>query len=232
MIYVVSDLHGCYDKYMKMIQKIQFKNDDTLYILGDIIDRGDRGITILCDMMNRKNIVPILGNHEYMAYNVLKNLNNEITLYNYNKYLDKDAINLFENWMFNGGIPTFQELTGLTDEERKSIIEFLGNFDFFKEIEVAGNKFILVHGGLIDFEEMKPLKDYDIHSLVWGRCDYKKQYYPDKYLVTGHTPTHNIDKEYMGKIYKKNNHIAIDCGVVHGGRLGCVCLDTLEEFYV
>lgn len=27
-------------------------------------------------------------------------------------------------------------------------------------------------------------------------------------------------------------HISIDCGCAYGGRLGCICLDTMEEFYV
>jgi len=67
MSYVMSDLHGCYDKYMQMLEKIKFSDNDTLYILGDIIDRGDDGIKILLNMMNRNNTIPILGNHEYMA---------------------------------------------------------------------------------------------------------------------------------------------------------------------
>ena len=79
MIYVMSDLHGCYDKYINMLEKINFKYDDTLYILGDVIDRGDDGIKILSDMMKRHNIVTLLGNHEYMAYKVLSRLNVEIT---------------------------------------------------------------------------------------------------------------------------------------------------------
>ena len=54
MIYVMSDLHGCYDKYMQMLEKIKFNNEDTLYVLGDIVDRGDDGIKILLDMMKRK----------------------------------------------------------------------------------------------------------------------------------------------------------------------------------
>ena len=29
-----------------------------------------------------------------------------------------------------------------------------------------------------------------------------------------------------------NNHIAIDCGCAYGGKLGCVCLETFESFYV
>ena len=34
----MSDLHGMYDEYLKMLEKIGFGEDDTLYILGDIID--------------------------------------------------------------------------------------------------------------------------------------------------------------------------------------------------
>lgn len=41
-----------------------------------------------------------------------------------------------------------------------------------------------------------------------------------------------IGPAYKGRIYKNNNHIAIDCGAVFGGRLGCLCLDTMKEFYV
>ena len=232
MIYVMSDLHGCYDKYMQMLEKIQFNNDDTLYILGDIVDRGEDGIKILLDMMKRPNVIPMLGNHEYMAYSVLKKFNVEITASNYNTHLDTEAIEMYENWMFNGGITTSQEFAKLDKSTRDNIIEYLGEFELYEELEVNGNTFILVHGGLAGFEESKSLSEYDIHDIIWGRCDYAKKYYKDKYLVTGHTPTYNIDEDYKGKIYMQNNHIAIDCGAVYKGTLGCICLDTLEEFYI
>ena len=44
MIYVMSDLHGCYDKYISMINKIGLCSEDTLYVLGDVVDRGPNGI--------------------------------------------------------------------------------------------------------------------------------------------------------------------------------------------
>lgn len=232
MIYVMSDLHGCYDKYKQMLEKIKFNSEDTLYVLGDIVDRGDDGINILLDMMKRTNVVPLLGNHEYMAYSVLKKFNVEITAYNYNTHLDSEAIEMYENWMFNGGITTCQVFSKLAHETRDSIIEYLGEFELYEELEVNGNKFVLVHGGLDDFDEDKDLSEYGIHDIIWGRCDYARQYYPDKYLVTGHTPTYYIDEKYKGKIYRQNNHIAIDCGAVFGGTLGCICLDTSEEYYV
>ena len=232
MIYVMSDLHGCYDKYMQILEKIKFNNEDTLYILGDIVDRGDDGIKILLDMMKRPNVIPMLGNHEYMAYSVLKKFNVEITESNYSTHLNGEAIEMYENWMFNGGITTCQAFLKLDRDTRDTIIEYLGEFELYEEVEVNNNKFILVHGGLADFSEEKELSDYGIHDLIWGRCDYARQYYSDKYLVTGHTPTYNIDSKYRGRIYRENNHIAVDCGAVFGERLGCICLDTLEEFYV
>ena len=79
MIYAISDIHGAYDKYIKMLEKIKFNDDDTLYVIGDVIDRGKDSIKILQDMMNRANVFPILGNHEIMALSVLKDLMVEVT---------------------------------------------------------------------------------------------------------------------------------------------------------
>lgn len=38
--YVMSDIHGEADRFHAMLEKIHFSDDDTLYILGDVIDRG------------------------------------------------------------------------------------------------------------------------------------------------------------------------------------------------
>lgn len=63
------------------------------------------------------------------------------------------------------------------------------------------------------------------------RLDYDKVYFKDKILITGHTPTALIDYRSRGVIWRGNNHIAIDCGVAGGLNLGCLCLDTMEEYY-
>ena len=228
----MSDLHGHYNKYTQMLEKIRLKSGDTLYILGDVVDRGEDGIKILLDMMQRHNIVPILGNHEYMAYSVLKKLSVEITEQNYDNHLDSEVMEMYENWMFNGGITTARAFSKLDKQKKETILEYLGEFELYVEFEVNGNEFVLVHGGLAHFDKNKNLSEYNIHDIIWDRCDYTREYYPNKFLVTGHTPTYNIDEKYKGKIYKENNHIAIDCGTAYGSRLGCICLDTLEEIYV
>ena len=61
-----------------------------------------------------------------------------------------------------------------------------------------------------------------------------QDYFPDKYLVFGHTPTPYYTGARLedARIYRKDMMIAIDCGCASGGPLGCICLDTLEEIYV
>lgn len=53
LIYAVSDLHGC---YKKLLDTLSLGNADTLYVLGDVIDRDAGGIDILFDMISRSNI--------------------------------------------------------------------------------------------------------------------------------------------------------------------------------
>ena len=42
MQYAVSDIHGCYDKYVELLRRLGLKDSDTLYVLGDMIDRPGR----------------------------------------------------------------------------------------------------------------------------------------------------------------------------------------------
>ena len=75
MTYVMSDIHGDYERYMKMLEAINLDEDrDTLYVLGDVIDFGDAGMKILDDMSSRPNVYPIIGEHEYTALPLLRRL--------------------------------------------------------------------------------------------------------------------------------------------------------------
>lgn len=60
--YAISDLHGMFDLYQKALECLS--ENDTLFVIGDTIDRGHNGIQILLDITSRKNVKLILGNHE------------------------------------------------------------------------------------------------------------------------------------------------------------------------
>lgn len=56
--YVISDVHGDYEGYMKILELIQFSDKDSLYVNGDVIDRGMGGVRFLQHMMMHSNIYP------------------------------------------------------------------------------------------------------------------------------------------------------------------------------
>lgn len=235
MTYCVADIHGNYEGYLELLEKIGFSDEDTLYVLGDVIDRDKGGIKILQHMMMQGNIIPILGNHEYMALPCMKFLTQEITEESI-KNIDEDTIRGLMEWQNVGGQPTIDEFHKLSLEEKQDIIEYLEEFSLYEEDIVNGKHYIMVHAGLCNFEPDRPLDDYEAYELIFKAPNYHRKYFPNKYLVTGHLLTRCIEGNgHQDKIYKANNHIAIDCGSGcrgHGGRLGCICLDNWEEVYV
>jgi len=232
MTYVMSDIHGQYEKYKKMLETIDFSDDDTLYILGDVLDRGDQPVKLLYDMSMRPNVIPLMGNHEHMAEYILSRLNVEITEQSLETNWNADIVRAVSEWYENGGYPTSKEFSRLSLDDREYILDYLREFSFYDEITVGENTFVLVHGGLPEFEPEKALEDYHPILALYTKTDYGKTYYPDKYLVTGHVPTFSFAPDHNGKIYRKNRHIAVDCGVCHGKNLGCIRLEDFKEFYV
>lgn len=231
--YVLSDIHGNYQKYREMLQKIQFSDNDTLYIVGDILDRGEEGLRILLDISERFNVIPILGNHELLAGKFLKMMLEEVneeTLASFSI----EKIQALQDWMLDGGSTTIQEFKKLSTFDRETAVEFLGEFSLAEEITVQGKTFLMVHAGLPSADE------YDVDELdfdvVINKTAYTKPAFgreiKNKYLITGHLPTFAIPGGEKGKIYIQNGHIAIDCGCTYGGSLGCLRLDDMQEFYV
>jgi len=232
MIYVMSDIHGEYEKYISMLQKISFKDRDTLYVLGDVVDRGERPIDILQDMMVRPNVYPIIGNHELMALDMLKTLSVEITDKNYATHINEELMKNLMQWQTDGGETTIKQFQKLPSDEREYVLEYFEEFAPYEFVKVGSRKFLLVHSGLGNFSEDKDLDDYSLEELTYIRPDFDKKYFEDEnfYIVSGHTPTLAISGK--PKIYKNKNNICIDCGATFDGKLACLCLDTMEEFYI
>ena len=226
MIYCVSDLHGCYDKYIRMIEKINLQGSDTLYILGDCVDRGPRSMEILLDIVSRKNVVLICGNHDYHAASLLQWLGKPLQ----KGVTQEDLIMAFNAWFSgNGGGPTFEGFRLLSQQNREIVLNLIRHAPNSIRIEIGGQRFLLAHT-VPEYE--KWVSGCEERDFLEGEPDYEIQYDKDLILVTGHTPTGLIDPTSKGKIWHGNNHIAIDCGAVFGNPLGCICLDTMEEFYV
>ena len=230
MKYVMSDIHGRYDKYADMLELIHFSEEDELYILGDVIDRGPDGIKILMDIMNRSNVHMVLGNHELMAIQTMI------------AETENEVIENLDLWMWNGGGNTYKDLVDLSEEKISEIVLFLLELPSFMEIEVKNRKFYLVHGFVGDTEEER----------VWNRPKLDTPNpLEDKTLIVGHTPvalfygkSNRKILDYGRTLAARGEHlkiehaegfIDIDCGCggdIPGARLACLRLDDMEEFYV
>ena len=232
MIYTVSDIHGCYDKYKELLKKICFDPDDILYVLGDVIDRGPDGFKIMLDMVQRPNVVNLMGNHEAMALDALQRILNAAEE-NGEIVLSEDDADTVDLWFYNGGELSLADFLWLNEKQEQTVWKYMSNMPLYKEVEVGGRQFVLVHGGLGNFSPYRPLSDYAPNEVLWCRPEEDTAYYSDKYVVFGHTPVQLLNANAPAKIYRKNNLIDIDCGCVFPtGRLGCLCLDTMEEIYV
>ena len=232
MTYVMSDIHGHYEKYLAMLEKIAFSDDDTLYVLGDVIDRGPQPTELLTDMSMRANVIPILGNHEVMASVLLRRLCVEVTEENAETQITAELLQSIYAWREDGGDTTLAGFRRLPPEDREALLDYLDDFLPYEILEVGGNRCVLVHGGIPYEDRRTPLSRQPLMTLVEHRPDYLMRYWDRAYLVTGHTPTLHIGDAYIGRIYRDHGHIAIDCGAGFGMPLGCIRLDDFHEVYV
>ena len=229
MIYVISDLHGySLESIQDFLGKVGFCSDDTLYILGDVIDRGTDGVKLLRWMMLQRNVEFILGNHEEM---LLKS-----------GYLDELAedsdsdstyrkFNVYNTWVSNGGKITADDLCTTNKRVILCIMDYLMNVPLYKEITVGGKKFILTHSGLGGFKKDKSMEDYSSYDLLWTRPNMNTRYFDDAMVIFGHTPTVYMGDGQLGKILKTDTWINIDVGVAVGQEPAILRLDDLKEFY-
>lgn len=220
MKYVMSDIHGCYDKFIEMLNIINFSKDDELYILGDIFDRGDKPIEIIEYIIANKNIHLLKGNHEKM----------------FEEYFESGDASL---WYYNGGETTLAGIQRRGYDFEYSLYRYIRNLPLIKVVD----NFILVHAGLylpknlndLTLEELLNLQEEDIN--LWTRDHiYSDVKFKDYIIICGHNTVQSINDNYEDvKIIHREGQKFIDCGCYFSkvnGKLACLCLDTMEEFYI
>ena len=232
--YAISDLHGYpLQKFKALLEKVNFSEDDTLYIIGDVIDRnGDGGVEMLRYIMAQPNFEFLIGNHEMMllacSFLFTENVSeNEIP-----ENPDRQAS--LERYLRNGGGVTIRNLRKLLEEnpdEFDEIFDFLWNAYVYTTCTAGDRDFVLVHGGFPDFSPEKELSEYDPFDLVWERPTLETEYFSDKLTIIGHTPAYVYGEEYEGKVIRTKTWINIDTGASVGFPPALLRLDDLTEFY-
>ena len=215
MTYLISDIHGEADRFFQLLELIQLKEADTLYVLGDVVDRGPDGISILQHILSHQNqIQMILGNHEFMFYDAITHPDDP-----YKQFM----------WERNGGYITYEKFYSLPDSEKNKILDFIENIPDQVFISKHDQEILLVHGCPGETRE----------DRIWNRPDLTQlPLLDDTVVIVGHTPTalfRGGEIESPLSIYYNNKFIGLDCGCGHSTRhrrLACLRLDDMREFYV
>ena len=140
MHYVMSDIHGCYEEFIEMLELINFKNEDDLYILGDILDRGNEPIKILQYIKNKSNIHMLLGNHEdmmlsYYERKEYEDSNKDDLDFQKLPLLD-DSLGAKKLWFRNGGEISYNQLNNLNKDEFKDCLDYIKKLKLFEVLEI------------------------------------------------------------------------------------------------
>lgn len=146
-VYVMSDIHGHKKELDEMLEKIGFSDEDELYILGDIIDKGLESAEMLKWAVEDApdNVHFLLGNHEDLAYCSMKRSEGR-------RYIPQD-----DPWSWNGGGATLAQLEELFGEDIDGkettawicdrMLPWIESLPTHKYLEVDGRPFMLVHAG-------------------------------------------------------------------------------------
>ena len=232
--YCISDIHG--HKNLRNFASV-LNDDDKVYVLGDVIDKGEDPLACLKLVMEDQRFEMIMGNHEYMMYQLLS----------INEY-SPNFVSCYMQWVrYNHGIDTYGPYLHSPKKVRKKIFEYIENLPLnIPEVTVGNRKFYLVHSLPLGEKQVRMADiDYDdvkISRYVWDRepVDEYLRPYEDKTVIAGHT----VVQEYLGdecRPYfhgddiKKAAYIDIDGGLAYGldsSRLIALCLDDLTyELY-
>ena len=239
-IYVMSDVHGLKDRYDAMMEKL-IKEEDTLYVLGDVVDRGPDGIAILQDLMRRPNVYMLLGNHEYMMMQYYQVVHKELEE-------PLDGWTIMDRWNRNGCHPTIAQFEALTLQEQDEILEYIADLPLaYAEVKVNDALYYLVHGcpqlafdkGIIT-RDQAIANGSTVENFVWDRIQEDTPLFEDRCVITGHTPTVFLQKNRPFQIWSKDPDlnktklIDIDCGCAAASadsQLAVFCLDDHSVFY-
>ena len=230
MTYVLSDIHGNMQRFESIMKQINLQPDDTLYILGDVVDRYPDGIKILRRIMKMPNVKMLLGNHEHMMYHAIGHCQDAAD--------ERENTNWRERrrWHQNGGRVTHEYLKHLSKTIRAEVFEYIKNLPLNIDVEVNGTKYKLVHGSPIEnvMSSYWYARSYGsiAEFAVWERW-YETSFVPEGFiLIFGHTPTCHYHDAEPWRIWRNDEAIGIDCGCGYPeGRLACLRLDDMKEFY-
>ncbi|MBR6148969.1 MAG: metallophosphoesterase [Lachnospiraceae bacterium] len=230
MNYVISDIHNDNKRLNQLLKTINFGKDDHLFVLGDLFDRcvwNPDPVGVYFTILGlRDRCTVIQGNHDvWLAKYIMRYINSSKRQ---RRHMDPYYYNSFELVMER-----------LTVVDALQLAEFVLSCPLQYEFSLKDKNYLFGHA----MTSHPDIQEEEIYYLMGGEDESFYTEGIDRYIsICGHTET-GFMRAYGGTYsYKthpsiwrndKRNVIIIDCGCgFEDGMLGCLCLDTEEEYYI
>lgn len=187
-MYIIGDVHGCYDTLMKLLDKLPNWETEGLCFVGDLIDRGPKSRQVV-EFVKAGGYSCVTGNHELMMRDWIN------SGCNYNHML----------WLGNGGNQALDSYKETSDDEYlkgdvdfellKEHAEWMSSLPIyleFKELKKDDRHLVVSHSHISnvwkwrDSDEV-PRQFHFEQEVTWGRPTKLKDTH-EIFNVIGHTP--------------------------------------------
>jgi len=218
--FAISDIHGCLKTFKALLNKVDYKKTDELYLLGDFIDRGpdSKGvIDFVWELEEAGFYVRCLrGNHDQMMVDARR------------------TMDLQQTWLVNGGDTTAENFNASHIRDIPArYFNFFEQLPYYLEVD----SYIMVHAGF-EFDMPNPFDEF--HAMLWEREWYDRidyRWLGDRKILHGHTPI--IKSTMIKSLYnlETTQYLDIDAGCVHKGKepgyghLACFLLNEKEIIF-
>ena len=221
-IHIIGDIHGCSSALKNYFDQYPIREEDAYIFLGDYFDRGIENYStylLLTELINYKNIIFLLGNHEDKLY----------------KYACDDEFKM--DYDIKNTIEEFEQ-NGISKSDLRKFMQKLAQISY---ITFRNKNYLVTHGGIPYFPE-SPLEYYSTNSFVYGIDQYDvdidglyeeamKKRRNKVYQVHGHRNYYQIDPR------KYNYSYNLEGDIEHGGFLrildlnddGSICSKTVRN---
>ena len=206
---VIGDVHGHYYPLLKLLEAIAPGDEDQVYFLGDLIDRGPKSAEVVKLVMTN-NFNCLRGNHEEMLLSAID--------------VDSGEVNekLYQAWLHSGGDSTVASYRGEIPIEH---LQWINNLPSHLDL----GDYWLAHAGI---NPNLPLEEQTEAEFCWIREEFHsttKPYFENKTIITGHTITFTLPGVFPGKIAKGPGWLGIDTGVYHKSSGWLTAVDITED---
>ncbi len=208
---IIGDVHGNYEGLMALLEAIAPSQNDQIYFLGDLIDRGPNSAEVV-NFVRQSHYHCLRGNHEQLLIDSFPD--------------GRIHYPALQAWLYSGGqatLASYKQANLLLEH-----LEWIINLPLYLDLGDIWLVHAGVHPGL-------PIDQQNAYELCWIRDEFHSMpqpYFPDKTIITGHTITFTLPGVTPGKIAQGRGWLDIDTGAYHRRSGWLTALDwTNQQVY-